>query len=175
MDPLIEYIIPVSGLKVGSYSFDFQVDSEFFSHFPDSLIKQGNFKVHLDFEKRIDLYELDFSFEGNTKASCDRCLVEVDFPAKGKNQLIVKFSDEYLEEADVIYIPNKTEKLNVAKYIYEFICLSIPFVKTFDCEEREPAPCDREMLERINGKEETTESNSTENPVWDQLKNIKFN
>ena len=153
MDALVEYLIPISGLKVGSHSFDFQIDSAFFTHFPDSLIKEGSFKVQLDFDKRIDLYEMNFSFEGTTKAACDRCLAAVDFPISGNNRLIVKFAEEYLEDVDVVYIPIKTETLNVAKYIYEYLCLAVPYVKIYDCDSDKNKPCDTKMLAFLDNQE----------------------
>ena len=177
MDTLVEYLIPIIGLKVGSHSFDFQVDNAFFAHFPDSLIKEGSFKVQLEIDKRFDLYEMNFSFEGTTKADCNRCLATVDFPIKGTSRMIVKFAEEFTEDVDVIYIPIKTETLNVAKYVYEYLCLAVPYVKIFDCEVEKNRPCDLEMLTLLNQEDEEAgkESTKNSNPVWDQLKNIKFN
>ncbi len=177
MDALVEYLIPISGLKIGTHSFDFQIDNAFFAHFSDALIKEGAFKVKLDFEKRIDLYEMNFSFEGTTKTACDRCLASIDFPIRGNNRLIVKFAEEPSEDIDVIYIPIKTEELNVAKYIYEYLSLAVPYVKTYDCEADKNKPCDVEMLALLDKEASGKDNNSTNdtNPVWDQLKNIKFN
>ena len=176
MDALVEYLIPISGLKIGTHSFDFQVDNTFFAHFPDSLIKEGSFKVHLDFDKRLDLYEMNFSYEGTTKTACDRCLANINFPIKGNNRMIVKFAEEFMEDVDVIYIPIKTETLSVAKYIYEFLSLAVPYVKTYNCETEDKKPCDTEMLAFLNQEQkENKELSSHPNPVWDQLKNIKFN
>lgn len=177
MDALEEYLIPISGLKFGSHSFDFQIDSAFFAHFPDSLIKEGSFKVQLDFDKKIDLYEMNFSFEGTTKAACDRCLAAVDFPVNGNNRLIVKFAEEYLEDIDVVYIPIKTETLNIAKYIYEYLCLAVPYVKIYDCDVDKNKPCDTEMLTFLDKQADDNDKELKDNPnsTWDQLKNIKFN
>lgn len=175
MDTLEEFIIPISGLKIGSHSFDFQINSDFFAHFPDSLIKEGTFDVRLEFEKRLDLYEMHFSYTGFTKTPCDRCLANINFPIKGENLLLVKFADDFFEDVDVLYIPIKTEELNVAKYVYEYISLAVPFIKTFDCEEEEEKPCDEEMLALIDEREDSKDTDETNNPVWDSLKNIKFN
>ena len=176
MDALVEYLIPISGLKIGLHTFDFQVDKTFFAEFPDSLIKEGTFKVHLDFEKRIDLYELHFTYEGTTKSTCDRCLAAVNFPIKGENQLILKFAEEYLEDVDVVYIPIKTEEFSVAKHIYEYLSLAVPFIKRYNCEEEEVKPCDLETLAVLNKQdEESKDSDDKENPIWDSLKDIKFN
>ena len=174
MDALAEFSIPVAGLKIGTHSFDFQIDSDFFCHFPDSLIKEGIFKVQLAFEKRFDIYELLFSFDGYTKTPCDRCLAEINFPVSGENRLLVKFADDFLEDAEVIYIPLKTEELNVAKYIYEYISLAIPLVKTYNCEAEIEKPCDEQMLAFIQKNKRDKKETSTPNPVWEELKNIKF-
>jgi len=158
MDALEEYLIPISGLKIGSHSFE-----------------EGAFKVQLDFDKRIDLYEMNFSYEGTTKAACDRCLATVNFPIKTNNRMIVKFAEEFLEDVDVIYIPIKTETLNVAKYIYEYLSLAVPYVKTFDCEAAKKPPCDTEMLALLDKEANEDKESNKPNPVWDKLKNIKFN
>ena len=172
MNALIEYLIPIRGLKIGLHHYNFQINQEFFSNFPDSLIDNGEFEVQLDFEKRIDLFELVFSYNGFFNTACDRCLVNIDFPIKGKNQMIIKFAEEFLEEAEVEYIPLKTEKLNVAKYIYEFICLAVPFVKVYDCQAEREKPCDEKMLAFL---EKEKAEKPVNNPLWDNLKNIKFN
>lgn len=177
MDTLVEYLIPILGLKIGSHSFNFQVDNAFFANFPDSLIKEGSFKVRLDIDKRFDLYEMIFSYEGTTKAACDRCLATVDFPIKGESRMIVKFAEEFMEDVDVIYVPIKAETLNVAKYVYEYLCLAVPYVKIYDCEADEKKPCDTTMLALLDKEvsEKNKESTANSNPIWDKLKNIKFN
>ena len=37
----------------------------------------------------------------------------------------------------------------MAKYIYEYIVLSLPLIKVYDCENDDPLPCDEELLERL--------------------------
>ncbi|MEM1120664.1 MAG: DUF177 domain-containing protein, partial [Bacteroidota bacterium] len=165
----------ISGLKIGTHSFDFQIDSSFFANFPDSLMQEGQFEVHLDFEKRLNLYEMHFSFSGHTKTACDRCLMELNFPVKGENLMLVKFAEAYLEEVDVLYIPINTEELNVAKFIYEYLSLAVPYIKTYDCESEEERPCDEAMLKRLNQANDKSSDSQGTNPIWDNLKNIKFN
>jgi len=172
MDTLLEFSIPVSGLKEGIHSFDFQLDSSFFEHFPESIIKKGSFWVQLNFEKRIDFYQMGFSFEGTIETVCDRCLAAINFPVKGENRLIIKFAEDFSEEGELIYIPHKTEKLNVARYIYEFIHLAIPFVKIYNCQEEIPKPCDEQVLQLLEKESQNTDS--ADSSVWDQLKDIKF-
>ena len=174
MDALAAYDIPVSGLKNGVHLFDYQLDSAFFGHFPNSLITEGNFEVQLVFEKRVDLYELQFSFTGEMATTCDRCLAPIRFPLAGTNCLLVKFSDEPSDDEDILYIPAKSEKLNVAPYLYEYIGLKVPFVKTYDCATEAEPPCDTEMLKHLDDNQPSDSAPAEDNPAWDALRNIKF-
>jgi len=174
MDALIQYTIPVSGLHNGTHQFDFTVDSSFFKHFEASPIQQGTANIRLYFEKRTDLYVMIFDFSGTIQTECDRCLEEMQLPISGNEQLLVKFDEEPgEEEAEVIYIPFGTQELNIARYIYEFLCLSVPMIKTHDDSDED---CDPEMLERLNNTSNAEETNEREgSSVWDALKDFKGN
>ena len=170
MDTLVQYTIPIKGLGPGVHQFDFHIDSDFFTHFENSPIQEGDLQLQLIFDKRADLFVLEFDFQGTVKTDCDRCLTEIDLPISGQQRLLVKFSlEEELEEAEVIYIHPEAQKLNVSKYIYEFICLAMPIIKVYDCEEEENRPCNEEMLGYLDIEEE---ENTDSNPIWDELKKL---
>ena len=76
------------------------------------------------------------------------------------------------EEAEIVYVSPDIEQFNVAQYIYEYIVLSMPIIKVYDCEEDNPLPCDEEMLDRLEAKEE---ENATPNPIWDELRKLTDN
>ncbi len=175
MDGLVEYSIPVQGLGNGVHRFQFEVDEAFFRHFPVSPVEAGTVSVALDFDKRPDMYVLEFEFEGTVKAECDRCLAEIDLPVAGRERLLVKFSQEAEpEEADVIYISPEAQRLNVAKYIYEYIVLAMPMIKVYDCENDENRVCNEEMLEYLDGGAPQTDEAAPDeiNPVWEELKKL---
>ncbi len=173
MDGLIEYAIPVKGLGIGIHQFRFEIDGTFFGAFEESPVKEGRVDLHLVFDKRMDLYILEFSFAGTVKTSCDRCLADIDLPISGEDRLIVKFSfEEEEEEADVIYINPEAQQLHVARYIYEFIILAIPIIKVYNCEDEVDPACNQEMLEYLERKNDS-EPEATNNPIWEELK--KFN
>lgn len=172
MDALVQYSIPVKGLGNGIHQFDFQIDKTFFTNFKGSPVGAANIELVLHFEKRPDLFVLQFDFKGTVKTECDRCLAQIDLPLSGSRQLLVKFSEEGIkEEAEVLFISPGTQKLNVAKYIYEYICLALPLIKVYDCEQDDNAPCNLEMLEYL--ERETEREGSTANPAWDELKKLK--
>lgn len=174
MMPLAEYIIPVKGLKVGMHHFDFQVDSSFFKHFEGSPIAEGNFEVGLDFDKRHDMYNLRFDIKGQVTASCDRCLGEIQLPVTGNYELVVKLSLEEIEEdIDVAFVSPEISTLSVAKWVYEYIVLSLPLRNVFECEKANPKPCDMEMLTRLEGvilHDLPKDTDSSENPMWSRLR-----
>ncbi len=180
MDPLIQYSIPVKGLRSGTHQFDFHINSEFFKAFEDSPVADGNIELTLLFDKRPDMYILQFDFEGTVKSECDRCLAQIDLPVEDHQQLVVKFSETTeAEDAEVIYIHPETQHLNVATYIYEYIILAMPFMKVYDCENDPNRVCNEEMLNYIlNGNgataQEEEEKSMEGNPLWEELKKLNI-
>lgn len=173
MDALISYTLPVKGLGIGIHRFDFKIDQLFFEHFESSPIREADIDLHLDFDKRIDMYVLDFQISGTVRTECDRCLAPIHLPISGEYQLIVKFShDPGDEEAEIVYVSPEIEQLNIAQYIYEYIVLSLPMIKVYNCVEDDPVPCDEEMLDRLEAEEE---EDATPNPIWDELRKLTDN
>ncbi len=182
MDPLIHYSIPVKGLRNGIHQFDFQIDRSFFDNFEQSPISDCDIRLHLEFDKRPDMFVLQFDFQGSVRAECDRCLAEINLPIADSQRLLVKFSEEVeTDEPDMVFISPETVKLNVAQYIYEFICLALPIIKVYACEKENPRPCNQDMLRYLSGSEGEDEPRPAEeesgeekgaNPIWDELKKL---
>lgn len=170
MEILDHFTIPVSGLRDGLHGFDFKVDSEFFQQFEGSLVEQADVRVHLDFDKRPDMFVMTFQFEGTVNVTCDRCLGQFDLPVEDTQELMVKFDDKEWEETEVIYILYGTQQLNVARYIYEFVNLAVPITKTHD---EAGESCDPEMLKFLS-ESEAEEEEPTNNPLGDALKGYNF-
>lgn len=169
MDALLQYSIPVKGLGNGMHDFDFQIDKSFFESFDETPIQEGQFDVRLLLDKRPDMIVLHFVYEGSISTECDRCLEKMSLPIQGQNDLLVKYAvEDQPEEADIVYINLESQQFNVAKFIYEFICLGIPMIKTHD-DSDEDKNCDPEMLKYLESEEQT----SDENPIWDALKDFK--
>lgn len=166
MEALDHFSIPVSGLSDGLHEYQFNIESDFFNHFEGSLIQQAQVDVILEFEKRPDIYIMNFNFSGTVLTSCDRCLEEFGLPIDDYQTLLVKFDDTESEDAEIIYILRGTQKLNVARFIYEFINLAVPMVKTHD---DAGESCNPEMLKFLKNMED---ENKSSNPVWDALKDL---
>jgi uncharacterized protein len=170
MDALIQFSIPVKGLGYGEHEYRFNIDKSFFEQFEHSPIKDGAFDVHFVFDKRPEMFDLNFDFKGTAKAACDRCLATVDLPVEGQNRLLVKFGEEKDDDADVIFVSPEISSLNVAKFIYEYICLAMPLINVFDCESLPEPPCDQKMLEYLD-QQENDENDNDIDPIWDELRN----
>jgi uncharacterized protein len=182
MDPLISFSIPIRGLRDGIHQFDFQIDRSFFSCFENAPVQDGDIRLQLIMEKRPSLYTFRFEFEGTVEADCDRCLAPIDLPIEGDQRLLVKVSEgneggpsEDPEDPDVIYISPEQQKFNTAPYAYEFICLAIPMIKTYDCQEEAKPPCNQEMLDRLGMPDPAPEEEEAENPIWAELKKLSNN
>jgi uncharacterized metal-binding protein YceD (DUF177 family) len=175
MEGLIQYTIPIKGIGNGIHEFEFQADHSFFQAFEHSSILEGAVTVKLIFEKRPELYVLNFALDGTVKTECDRCLVDIHLPISNEHQLLVKLGEEESEEndPDVIYIHPETPKLQIAQFIYEYIHLSIPMIKVYDCQMEEEPPCNEDMLKYLEATEkEDTDQDNGDNPIWDALKNL---
>ena len=172
MEALVEFSIPVKGLRDGIHTYKFHLDNSFFSHFEQSPIQKGEFEAELVFEKRPEMFTLDFLFKGTVKKPCDRCLVTVDIPVEGENRLLVKFSEEPQEDAEVVFVQRDISSLHVARYLYEYLCLSLPLINVFECEALPNPPCDQKILDRLDEMANLqNEEESEPNTIWDELKN----
>ena len=176
MDARVPYTLPIKGLKDGMHHFTYEVDVAFFATFPDSTVKEANIQLEVQLDKRPNLMVFDFDFSGTVSTPCDRCLAAINLPIQGQNRLLVKFGEEEeeLEDEDVVLIPRETSQWNIAQFVYEYLLLAVPLIKTYDCTAEEPVPCDLDTLDRLEGKgdQQPTEA-SQDNPIWDALKDWK--
>ena len=153
------------------HDYTFDIDASFFEQFENAPVQDGNVEMRLELNKQSDMYVLQFEFEGTVNTDCDRCLAPIALPIEGAERLLVKFSlEETSEEAEVIFIHPETPQLDVSKYVYEFICLAIPMIKTYDCEAEKKKPCDEKMLGYLESQQEEEQQ---DNPIWDALKKLK--
>lgn len=173
MKRLVEFTLPIQGLKNGVHEYDFKIDSSFFAEFEASPIADGDLDVHMVLDRHSDMLIFEFDISGTVRTECDRCLAEIDLPVESSDQLIVKFSEDTDETDDeLVFIHPETGEFNVAEYIYEYIVLAMPIIKVIeDCEEGPDAPCDFEMLDRINA----AKNQPAPNPFLDALGDFKEN
>lgn len=172
------YSIHFKGLKVGKHTFNFEVDSKFFEAFEEGEIKQGKLNVDVKLNKQSQMLEFVISIEGLVEVTCDRCLEDFDLPVSYKGSLFVKFGGIKSEENDeIIILTNDDSEINLAQYIYESICLSLP-IQRYHGMKGVKTKCNKEMLDKLK----SLSSNSTKkeeseevDPRWSKLKDIELN
>jgi uncharacterized protein len=180
MKALDEFKIPIYGLRKDHYQFEYQIDKSFFDAIEEPLYTNGNVAVKVFMEKGTGMITLDFEVIGTVQTECDRCLSDIQMPIKDKQCLFIKYSEEEKDSADdeIVYIHPETPSINLSHYIYEYICIAVPFIKTFDCEALPEPPCDQTMLSFLTDDEgqgtvydETDDDDDPPNKtIWDDLR-----
>jgi len=173
---LKQYSIPFTGLKIGHYQFDYDINRSFFDEFEYSLIKDGALKVILDLEKQETLMVLNFKIEGEIQLNCDKCLANFPSFISVNDKLIAKFSDnEDLGDTEEVLIIKKNEvEIDVSSFIYEIITVAAPYVNI--CEDPgKLSTCDQDILSKLNDFLVEQDKKELTDPRWDILKNIKKN
>ncbi|NNC95453.1 MAG: DUF177 domain-containing protein [Chitinophagales bacterium] len=170
-----EYSIPFIGLKEGIHHFDFEVKSNFFEEFENSLVENCDIEIELIFEKSSRLFVLEFKIDGEVELECDRCSEPYMQNIFGDYTVFVKFEDANKEnEDDVVYISREATHLDLRELIYDYINLSIPMRKVHPNDESGKPTCNPVVISLLenSGKEKVEKENETD-PRWDALKNIK--
>ena len=173
MNALDHFSVPYKGLGNGIHHLKFFVDSNFFNEFEDAHLDNGSFEVNVELDKRFDHGELLFNILRTTRTSCDRCLSAINLPISGEYKLHVKHGEKEGSNDEIMFIHPETSILNLAQVIYEFISLSVPIIKTYDCDLDEEPPCNFEVLNRLNGDDDkNSEEEKVKGGIWDSLKDL---
>ncbi len=163
------FSLPFSGIKNGQHVYHFEIFNDFFQSIENSLVNRGEFDIKLELDRRSSICDLKFFIKGNIPAVCDRCVAEISLPVEAKYDMLLKVSTKDIEDTDeVIYIKDSENTLILDQIIYELICVSLPLVNVYDCENENPMPCNKVVKNRI----QEAQSDST-NSIWSQLKDLK--
>jgi uncharacterized protein len=183
---LNSYNIPIKGLALGEHEVDYDVNNKFFSCFEESEIKNGNVTVLVHAKRSSSFIELDFKIEGDVIVTCDRCLDEFSQKISYEGSLFIKFSSLIKDdEGDIIYVDPNEGELNLASYIYESICLSLPYQRIHPLDDNGKSTCNPEMLERLEAIEtnfdehlvdvEVDDEEEEDEISWDEIKKLLDN
>jgi len=144
------YTIPVSGLKEGCHTIDFEINKEFFEKFEESEVKEGSLIASVDMDKRTTHADLIIRISGSVRLCCDRCLEMFSHPVDCENRLLIKFgkSLEY-SDPDVLSISADEHELDLAQHLYEFIHLALPIRRVHPDDNEGNSTCDQVMLKKL--------------------------
>lgn len=169
------YTIHYKGLKVGSHSFEFEINDRFFKEYPEGEIECGKLVANVQLQRHSTMLEFFIDITGQVEVTCDRCLDPFNLPIEYSGRLIVKIGNDEISDNDELWVVSENEhEVNLAQYIYESICLSLPISRYHGIEGSSENDCNPQMLSRIGsvGSIEP-KTNGTTDPRWDILKNLK--
>jgi len=174
LNPLKQFIVPFTGLKLGIHQLEYELDDAFFNAFEYSLIKSGKLKVDLELEKQETMMLLKFKVIGTVNLDCDKCLSDFPLPINLYERQIVKFAEAEMESDDdeIISLSRKETAIDISGPLYEMINVAVPYIK--NCEQA-GKDCDQEMIARLEklsiGKQH--EEEQTSDPRWEALNKLK--
>lgn len=173
MDGLKIYDIDIARLKNGNYPFRYEISDDFFSLFDYGLLEKGQLVVSIDLLKKDSFMELSFNLNGTVELVCDRSLDHFDHPLSVDEEIIIKYGNRQEEVAvNVEMIPEGSQTINVANYIYEIISVALPMKKLHPRYEQSAESNDELIYSSSDSKESESE---VIDPRWQVLKKLKNN
>lgn len=166
------YDLPVAGFGPGVHRFTYRIDREFFAMYAGAPIEQGEVTIALEVEKRQDGLTVTIAASGHMDTACDRCLAWIRLPLEIQQTFLYRYSSKDEKDDEVFFISPQTPVINVADHIYESVVLAIPIIKSYDCENESPRPCQFDVLNKIQSQEDQT--GTTDESVWEILKNVQY-
>lgn len=158
MGKFTAYKVQLASLPDGHHEQDFEIGTEFFKNMENPDIISADVHVHLDLEKKNELYDCTFTVKGNLQIPCDRCLDPLDHEVDTEYHVTVKYGDNYNDEADnLLTIPYSNSFLNVAYILNDTILLTIPMRHVHPL-----GKCNRAMAAALNKHRSSTGDDETE-------------
>jgi len=145
------YTIPLSGLKEGRHTIDFEIDNKFFEHIEESEVKEGSLIANIVMDKRSSHLDLAIRISGNVRICCDRCLEMFFHPVVCENRLLVKFGKTIEDiDPDILSLPIGENELDLQQHLYEFILLALPIKRVHPNDTDGSSTCDPVMLKKLD-------------------------
>lgn len=169
MEKKKDFKIPFVGLKNKKYTYQYSIDDAFFKIFENNSISNCKVEVEIELEKRENYIILLFYIDGKIDLECDRCLDIYAQEIFGDYKLIIQIGGKATEandnNDDIIALPANEDFINVAKPIYDYILLSIPYQRIHS----NPKDCNQQMIDKLKEKKENNEID----PRWEILNKLK--
>lgn len=174
----MEFELAWQGLKLGEHILDYQLDSNFLKEkgvMPED-ISNIEANVSLKLNKHESFFELHFDIDGFISTPCDRCGDDFKLALWDEFDLIVKLSDTELaedvaEEADVVFVPRSETVLDLSKWLYEFLILSIPLQRVHPIDAKGISGCNQDVIKLLDVFAERPDEKT--NDIWKGLSNLK--
>lgn len=135
------YKLNLKSLSQGVHEFVFNLTDSYFSQIEGSQVLDGDIEVRISLEKSGETHKLELTYEGYALVSCDRCLGSLEEDVYLERDIVVKYGPEYVEEDDVVILPERQGVLDLSWMLYEDVVLSLPLQRLHEEED-----CDSEMM-----------------------------
>lgn len=147
-----DYSIPLRQLPNGNHSFSFDCGNDLFSRIEGALAEHGKLHVDVEARKTDEMIVLDFDINGTVEQQCALCLGTLDYPIEDCGERItVKLGDKEAELDDDLYEVDATdERLDLAQWIYEQVCVTLPIRCEHPLDEDGNPTCDPAMLQELD-------------------------
>lgn len=170
-----KYNVNLKGLKTSALEMEFDLDNAFFADIDGEDFQKGTVKAAVTVKKNREIFDFSFALNGTVVVPCDRCLDDLEIEVATENTLRVKFGEDYIDEGDIVVVPEQDGDINIAWYLYEFIVLALPMKRV-----HAPGKCNHEMTGRLrkHSAEDATEDAGAEeqeiDPRWAGLRNLQI-
>lgn len=171
-----KYNIEFKGLKEGVHDFEFEVNDQFFAHFEESPVNNGELAVKVMLEKRSTFLKLELDLTGWMMLTCDRCLELYKQPVENNTEIFVKFGEERTgndEEDNIIWLSTDDHQVNLVHIIYEYAVLSIPLRHVHPKNSEGKRACNPEMIAKLKKYTQPAKDEEVKtDPRWDALRKL---
>ena len=174
-----DFEIAFVGLKPGIHEYNYEIRDKFFEAFQQQDFRHCKANVKLTLDKKSSFMLMKFEIGGTLEVTCDRCNSNLPLELWDEFNITVKMVEEpelmndQEEDPDVYYIGRGERHLDVADWIYEFINLSIPMLKSCGFENMEGPHCNKAALDVLKKMEPEEKAENEENPIWKGLEKFK--
>ena len=191
MSKFEQYNVVLKDLSDASRLYEFCLDDVYFKKIDSPEVQKGNVLAKVNVQRKLSVFELQFTLEGSVTIPCDRCLDDMEQTINYKEKLQVKFGDKFSEEDEIVIVPESEGAINIAWFLYEFIVLNIPIKHvhaTGECNKTMVTKLKKHITRQKDDDEDgvavlfdddddddfTTDEIQTD-PRWDGLQNITEN
>jgi uncharacterized metal-binding protein YceD (DUF177 family) len=170
-----EYEIAWQGLKAGLHTYQYDINDRFMqAKDAPADLKNWDVTVTLKFDKKTGFFMLHFDVDGSVTTPCDRCGDDFSIRLWDEFDLVIKLTGDDAKEPDeddVVFIPRSETVIDISRWIYEFIMLSVPLQRIHpDKANGEPGcnPMALQLLNKLSEPEDTTKK-----VIWKGLEELK--
>jgi len=124
-------VISLKGLALGLHHYEWSLGRDFFASFENQELIDAHLEVRVALEREVDRIMVESALQGSVVRSCDRCLGDVSIPI-------------LCNDKEVILLEPDQEELDLSQYLYDSVCVNLPFQTLHPSGE-----CDPVMMQKL--------------------------